>query len=96
MKKRPVVVVSINDINRKPLVVTVIPGSTWSPGKPVYRHSVKVEPTATNGLKNPTLFRCFQIKAIDHSRFVDEAAGILAAADLRQIEEAIQLCLGLP
>jgi len=56
-KRRPVAVLSINDLNSKPLVVTVVPGSTWS-GKRIFPTEAKIEPTETNGLSNPTLFLC--------------------------------------
>jgi mRNA interferase MazF len=45
-KRRPVVVLSINDINRKPLVVTIIPGKTYNPAKPCYPNEVKVDPSS--------------------------------------------------
>src|SRR5260370_36012050 len=75
LKRRPVVVLSINDINVKPLVVTVVPGGTRALQARVYRHEVKVEPSATNGLRSPTIFQCFQIKAIDHRRFDSPPVG---------------------
>jgi len=95
IKRRPVVVLSVNEINRKPLVVTVIPGGTRSAEKPIYRHEVKVAPSARNGLKQPTIFQCFQIKAIDQSRFDRSPAGEISADDLRKIEETVKICLGL-
>ncbi len=95
-KRRPVVVLSINDINSKPLVVTVIPGTSWQAKRPPHMNEVKVNPSAANGLGNPTLFQCHQAKAIDHSRFGQDAAGMLAAKDLERIGEVVKLCLGLP
>jgi mRNA-degrading endonuclease toxin of MazEF toxin-antitoxin module len=76
LKRRPVVVVSINDINLKPLVVAVVPGTTHVTARRVFRNQVKVDPTSSNGLTNSTLFDCIQIKALDHSRFTeDRSAG---------------------
>jgi mRNA interferase MazF len=95
-KRRPVLVLSINAINGLPLVVTVIPGGTRAAGKRVFRHEVTVAPSATNGLKYPTIFQCFQIKALDHSRFDDAPVGEMDDEDLHKIEEAVKLCLGLP
>ena len=94
-KRRPVVVVSINAINSKPLVVTVIPGKTHNPGQMVYDNEVLVEPSPTKGLRNPTLFECFQIKALDHSRFDQGPAGVLSSEDMARIEDGMRLCLGL-
>jgi mRNA interferase MazF len=93
-KRRPVVVLSINDLNRKPLVVTVVPGSTWS-GKRIFPTEAKIEPTETNWLSNPTLFLCHQLKAIDHSRFDHDPVGVVTSQDLEKIETAVKLCLGL-
>jgi mRNA interferase MazF len=93
-KRRPVVVLSINDINSKPLVVLVVPGTTWTTGKRIHRNEVKIEPSATNGLSDPTLFQCHQLKAIDHSRFDQDPVGMLTSQDLDMIEKAVKLCLG--
>lgn len=76
-------------------MVTVVPGKTHYPGKTVFPNEVRVEPTADNGLQNPTLFECIQIKALDHSRFVREAVGVLSAAELGRIEQGMKVCLGL-
>jgi mRNA interferase MazF len=93
-KRRPVVVVSVNDYNSKPLVITVVPGSTFS-GKRLFANEVKVEPTVENGLTYSTVFKCLQIKALDHSRFEQDRVGKLSAAHLKEIENAIRICLGL-
>ena len=95
LKRRPVAVISINDINVKPLVVVAVPGKTHRPGRKVFRNEVRIEPSATNGLQRPTLFQCFQIKALDHSRFDRGPAGMLSAEELSRIEEGVRLCLGL-
>jgi len=94
-KRRPVVVVSSDAINAKPLVITVIPGKTYRPGKQVFLNEVQVEASCINGLQSSTVFQCFQIKALDHSRFDRGPAGVLAGEDVSLIEEAIRLCLGL-
>jgi mRNA interferase MazF len=96
VKRRPVVVLSINDINTKPLVVTVIPGGTRATEKRLFRHEVKVEPSVENGLSQPTIFQCIQIKALDHSRFDRPRVGTIAADDLQRLEQTVKLCLGLP
>jgi mRNA interferase MazF len=95
-KRRPVVVLSIDDINTKPLVVVVVPGGTRPAGKPIYRHEVKVDPSATNGLLQSTIFQCIQIKALDHGRFDRGSIGEMSAEDLQRIENTVRLCLGLP
>ncbi len=95
VKRRPVVVVSIDDINSKPLVVTVVPGGTRAADKHLFRHEMKVEPSEENGLSQPTIFQCIQIKALDHSRFDRRRVGVLAAGDLHRLEQAVKVCLGL-
>jgi len=93
-KRRPVVVLSINDLNRKPLVVAVVPGT--SAQKPhQFRNVVNVTPSEANGLSCGTNFQCHQIRALDHSRFRFPAAGRLAPADLARVEQATKFCLGL-
>jgi len=94
-KRRPVLVLSINDINQMPLVVTVVPG-TKAAGKPsAFRNVATVLPTPTNGLSVDTNFQCHQIRAIDHSRFSPRPTGWLSAEDIARIEEAVKFSLGL-
>ncbi|MDQ3332531.1 MAG: type II toxin-antitoxin system PemK/MazF family toxin [Planctomycetota bacterium] len=90
-KRRPVVVVSIDDINRKPLVVTVVPGTTS--GK-TFRNVAKVEPSATNGLSRETFFQGHQVRALDHSRFGSQPAGRLSMAEMAAVEDAVRFSLG--
>lgn len=92
IKKRPVVVMSVDDLNRKPLVVAVVPGTTRAGD---YRNVVRIAPNARNGLTRETFFQCHQIRALDHSRFPPVPDGALSRAEMRQIEEALRFCLGL-
>lgn len=94
-KRRPVAVLSINDLNRKPLVVTVVPGTKAS-GKPAHhRNSVLIDPTAENGLTMATIFQCHQVRALDQSRFTSPPVGRLSAAEMKRIEKAVKYSLGL-
>ena len=95
-KRRPVIVVSSNDINRKPLVVVVVPGTSWREGRRVFDTEVKIDPTPENGLTGPTVFPCPQIKALDHSRFDQDPVGELSPADLAAIVQCLRQCLILP
>ena len=79
----------------KGLVVTVVPGTSLKPGKRIYPHEVRVEPSSKNGLAKPTVFKCTQIKALDYRRFDTNPCGELSATDLLQIEEALRRCLSL-
>lgn len=94
-KRRPCVVLSTNIINQKPLVVTIIPGTTYKAGKPVFKNQVRVEPSSENGLQYATLFDCMQIKALDHDRFHSNPVGVLSPDCFSQVENAVKLCLGL-
>ncbi len=93
-KRRPVVVLSINDINSKPLVATVVPGSS-RPATKNFQNQVTVEPSPDNNLRDPTTFQCHQIRAIDHRRFDQPRIGALSWQDLERVEKALMFCLGL-
>jgi mRNA interferase MazF len=93
-KRRPVVVVSVDELNDLSQVIVVVPG-TSSRSRRRFFNEVLVEPTPDNGLTSPTLFQCHQIKALDPSRFTHERIGILEEVDVLAIEECIRLCLGL-
>lgn len=97
--RRPCVVLSINDINRKPLEVAVIPGTSWRPDKKFHSLTqVKVVADGKNGLTKDTLFKCHQIKSLDHSKFDQGPSGKLSADDLARIEKKVGFALatGLP
>jgi mRNA interferase MazF len=94
-KTRPVAVLSINDINNKPLVVTVVPG-TSAAGKPAhYKNVAVIPPTPENGLRTETIFQCHQLRAIDKTRLASRPIGRLSARHLQEIEEATRFSLGL-
>src|SRR5208337_4908477 len=63
-KTRPVVVISINDLNTKGLPVLVVPGTSAERKPDHFKNVVRVEPTRENGLKNrdfslnSTVIRC--------------------------------------
>ena len=93
-KTRPVVVLSINDINNKPLVVTVVPGTT-KVNSVRFRNVVVVPPTPDNGLREETSFECHQLRAIDKGRLTSRPIGRLSPLHLEQIRKAIEYSLGL-
>jgi mRNA interferase MazF len=93
-KRRPVVVISKDALNSKPLVVIVVPGGTWN-GRRVHENEAVIDPSDANGLSNPTVFQCHQMRAIDHSRFDRPAVGVLTHDDLDLIEKAIRFCLDI-
>lgn len=91
--RRPALVLSIDDINRKPLVVTIVPGTDGA-NVPDYPTTVRV-PATECGLPRETVFLCFQVRAVDHSRFPPSPAGILSPAWLGNVEATVRYCLGL-
>lgn len=92
--RRPVLVLSIDAINRVPLVVTVVPGTDGANIPRDYPTNIRISSTES-GLPMETVFLCFQIRAIDHSRFPKQAAGTLSPARLHDIEDVVRYCMGL-
>jgi mRNA interferase MazF len=92
--QRPVLVLSIDDINRQPLVVTVVVGTKGANVTRDYRTNVRVA-AADSGLPMETVFMCFQLRSLDASRFPATPAGKLFGAILKQVEDTVRYCLGL-
>ncbi|SMF96214.1 mRNA interferase MazF [Methylomagnum ishizawai] len=92
--KRPVLVISIDAINRLPLVVTVIVG-TKGENMPIdHPTNVRVS-TAESGLPMETVFLGFQVRSLDSARFVKPLAGRLIGDAMAKVEQAVRYCLGL-
>lgn len=94
-KHRPVLVISINDINKKTRLATVIPGTDAEHNQNTYPNVITVEPDGNNGLKKTTNFQCHQIRAIEQGRFTGKAKGRISQDTFTKIEKAIGICLGL-
>jgi mRNA interferase MazF len=92
--KRPVLILSIDDINALPLVVTVIVGSKGENIRQNYPTNVRVTPEES-GLPLETVFLCFQIRSLDPDRFSTAPAGQLSAETMHKVETAVRYCLGL-
>jgi mRNA interferase MazF len=91
---RPVLVLSIDSINRLPLVVTVAVGTDGANVTRDYPTNVRVAPSES-GLPIETVFLCFQIRSLDPKRFLAAPAGRLSDPLLGQVEETVRYCLGL-
>lgn len=91
---RPVLVLSINDINKLPLVVTVVVGTKGKNITRDYPINVRVS-AAESGLSLETVFLCFQIRSLDPKRFPKKAAGQVSGKTLDKIENTVRYCLGL-
>lgn len=92
--RRPVLVASADAINRLPLVVTVIVGTSGENVTRDYPTNVRVL-TAESGLPMGTVFLCFQLRSLDSSRFAGPPAGKVSGAVLEKVETAVRHCLGL-
>jgi mRNA interferase MazF len=92
--ERPILVVSINEINRLPLVITVVIGTKGANIRRDYLTNVRVAPDES-GLPMETVFLCFQIRSLDPKRFPSESSGQLSEAKMLQVEAAMRYCLGL-
>jgi mRNA interferase MazF len=92
--RRPVLVLSIDAINKLPLVVTVVVGTKGANLSRDYPTNVRLSPDET-GLPMETVFLGFQVRSLDPDRFPDSPAGRVEAAVLQRIEKAVRYCLGL-
>ena len=91
---RPVLVLSVDAINRLPLVVTVVVGTKGENVTRDYPTNVRV-PMAESGLPLETVFLCFQLRSLDSNRFAGLPAGKVSGAVLEKVEAAVRHCLGL-
>ena len=92
--RRPVLVLSSNWINRLPLVVTVVAGTKGANLSRDFQSNVRLSPEDT-GLDAETVFLCFQLRAVDTTRFPPKPAGRATKAAMTAIEKAVRLCLEL-
>src|SRR2546428_1799435 len=72
--QRPVLVLSVDIINRLPLVVTVVVGTKGENITRDYSTNVRVS-IAESGLPMETVFLCFQLRSLDPRRFGNAPAG---------------------
>ena len=92
--QRPVLVISTNEINVLPLVITVIVGTKGDNIHRDYPTNVRVA-TTDSGLPMETVFLCFQIRSLDRNRFPNTPAGRITEKVMLQIDNAVRYCLGL-
>ncbi|NEQ37169.1 MAG: type II toxin-antitoxin system PemK/MazF family toxin [Okeania sp. SIO3I5] len=91
---RPVLVLSIDTINKLPLVVTVVVGTKSENIQRDFPTNVRVS-SDESGLLLETVFLCFQIRSLDGSRFSEQPVGKLSDDKMKEIETAVRYCLGL-
>ncbi len=83
-KTRPVVVLSVNPLNKARKTVIAVPLSTSAP-------AIEFLNVA---LKGGTVARCEHIRSIDKTRLIDKI-GTISDADIVKIEEGISRILGM-
>jgi mRNA interferase MazF len=91
---RPVLVISIDEINQLPLVVTVVVGTKGANLARDYPTNVRV-PSADSGLPMETVFLCFQLRSLDPARFPASPSGRISDSYMGLIDNAVRHCLGL-
>ncbi len=91
---RPVVVLSVNAINKLPLVVTVVVGTKGDNITRDYPTNVRLSIAETE-LPMETVFLCFQIRSLDPKRFSNNRAGKLTIEAMKRIEDGVRYSLGL-
>lgn len=91
---RPVLVLSIDSINKLPLVVTVVVGTSGGNISHDYPTNVRLSPEES-GLPVETVFLCFQLRSLDPRRFSGPPAGRVSGTVLKRIEDVVRYCLGL-
>lgn len=92
--RRPVLVLSVNAINRLPLVVTVVIGTKGENVTRDYPTNVRLS-VAESGLPMGTVLLCLQLRSRDPSRFSGPPAGKLSGPALNKLETTVRRCLGL-
>ncbi len=92
--RRPVLVLSIDAINKLPLVVTVVVGTKGANITRDYPTNIRLT-AKESGLPLETVLLCFQIRSLDPNRFPAERAGQVSGATLSRIEDRVRFCLGL-
>ncbi len=92
--RRHVLVLSVDEINALPLVVTIVLGTKGSSVAHDYPTNVRVPPESS-GLPLETVFLGFQIRSVDSSRFPSERVGTMDDEYMTKIEDAVRYCLGL-
>src|ERR1700689_4337261 len=86
--RRPVLVISIDAINRLPLVVTVVVGTKGENIRRDYPTNIRLS-AAETGLPMETVFLCFQLRSLDATRFSSAAAGRALPNALERVENTV-------
>lgn len=91
--RRPALVFQTDAANSNPRYPNTIIITISTKGLEVVTH-VRLEPDATNGLRETSWAKCEQILTISKDRLI-EKWGTISPRDLRRAEEAARIALGL-
>lgn len=91
--RRPVVIVSNDGLNAKPLVYLVVPGTNAIKAPP--SPATVFVPVGEANLPKETAFLTFQTKAIDPTRIDSRPIGSLSAASMERIKTALAWSMGM-
>jgi mRNA interferase MazF len=86
-KKRPVVVVSSDAINKLPIKL-VAPITGWKDHFAENLWHVRIDPDRTNGLSKPATIDTLQLRGIDAQRFLNKL-GRVSSSQMEEITAAI-------
>ena len=91
--RRPALVLQTDAANSNPRYPNTIIITISAKGLEVATH-VRLEPDATNGLRETSWAKCEQILTVSKERLI-EKWGTISPRDLRRAEEAARIALGL-
>jgi len=92
-KTRPALIIQ-NDIGNRYSPLTIVAAITSSVSAVPYPVELVVEPTIANGLQSASSIRLDQIRTVDRRRLI-RRLGVLDAAIMTKVDEAIKISLGL-
>ena len=92
-KTRPALIIQ-NDIGNRYSPLTIVAALTSSVSAVPYPVELVVEPTIANGLQSASSIRLDQIRTVDRRRLI-RRLGVLDAAIMTKVDEAIKISLGL-
>jgi mRNA interferase MazF len=92
-KTRPALILSVDAMGALPLRI-VVPITGWKEHFTKAPWLVRLEPDSANKLDKVSAADAFQVRSVSEARFVDKL-GNVSVADMRRVEDAIRIVLGL-
>ncbi len=92
-KTRPAIVIQ-NDVSNEYSPITIVAAISSKFGKPPHPREVPIASDGKTGLTIPSAVVLKQIRSIDRAR-LQKRLGVVDAATMRNIDEAVKISLGL-